>query len=68
MVVRGRHPYEYPYVATSPMFFSMMKQTGYTFADRQIYNNLNLARECVPVVIGSDCWIEQEQKSLKELR
>lgn len=38
MVVRGRHPYEYPYVATSPMFFSMMKQTGYTFADRQIYN------------------------------
>ena len=25
MVVRGRHPYEYPYVATSPMFFSMMQ-------------------------------------------
>ena len=57
MVVRGRHPYEYPYVATSPMFFSMMKQTGYTFADRQIYNEFKFVRECVPVVIGSDCWI-----------
>lgn len=57
MLTRGRHPYEYPYVATSPMFFSMMKQTGYTFADRQIYNEFKFVRECVPVVIGSDCWI-----------
>ena len=34
-VITGTHPYTSPLVSTSPMFFSLAKQTGDTFATRQ---------------------------------
>lgn len=54
-----RHPVTYPYVSTSPVFYSTMKQCGINFADK------NLFEECVmadadnhsAVIIGNDCWI-----------
>ena len=48
----GLHPISFPYATTSPMFFSILKQTGKTFANRQIFNEL---RE--PSQIGNDVWI-----------
>jgi len=51
---RGTHPYTEPFVSTSPMFFSVRKQNGYTYADRDLFD------EILPVVtIGNDCWICQ---------
>lgn len=50
----GVHPMTTPYVTTSPMFFSMRKQTGRTFAKKQLFSELKS-----PVVIGHDCWIGQ---------
>ena len=48
----GVHPYTYPYVTTSPMFYSTKKQNGKTFA------NKNLFQEVKPMAsIGNDCWI-----------
>ena len=30
-IISGIHPYTYPYVSTSPIFISTLKQNGYTF-------------------------------------
>ena len=49
---RGIHPYSYPYATTSPMFFSVQKQNGYTFADRMMFEELRPM-----AIIGNDCWI-----------
>lgn len=50
----GVHPFLSPYVSTSPMFFSLRKQTGETFARKQLYEELK-----DPIEIGHDCWIGQ---------
>ena len=55
--IMGTHPYTYPFVATSPMFFSLKKQTGSTFATQQIYNEYRYANASYPIVVGHDCWI-----------
>ncbi len=56
-VVCGTHPYTDPFVTTSPMFFSMMKQTGYTFVTETCAEEFRYAEDGYPVVIGHDCWI-----------
>lgn len=48
----GIHPFEYPYATTCPMFYSLIKQNGLTFADRSMFDE----KKRVPV-IGNDCWI-----------
>ena len=50
----GVHPMTVPYVSTSPMFFSLRKQTGETFAQKQLFDELKN-----PIEIGHDCWIGQ---------
>ena len=50
----GIHPISEPYVSTSPMFFSLRKQTGKTFAKKQLFEELK-----DPIEIGHDCWIGQ---------
>lgn len=49
---RGRHPYLSPFVTSSPMFYSIRKQNGFSFADKNYFEELTL-----PVEIGNDCWI-----------
>ena len=56
------HPYKEPFVTTSPMFFSMKRQSIDTFAQRQMteeYRYLDRGRE-IAVRIGSDCWVGYE--------
>lgn len=50
----GIHPITEPFVSTSPMFFSIRKQTGTTFAQEQLFDELKN-----PIEIGHDCWIGQ---------
>ena len=53
------HPYKKPFVTTSPMFFSLKKQNGHTFAKKQMaeeYRFYDKERE-IAVKIGNDCWI-----------
>lgn len=50
----GIHPLTIPYVTTSPMFFSLRRQTGTTFAQEQLFEELK-----DPIEIGHDCWIGQ---------
>lgn len=56
-VVNGIHPYTYPYVSTSPIFISLLKQNGYTFVSQQKMQEHKFASEQYPIVIGNDCWI-----------
>ena len=57
--ISGIHPYTYPYCVTSPMFFSLNKQTGHTFAKEQVFKEGRYADEKTKtsVLIGNDCWI-----------
>lgn len=50
----GFHPMHEPYATTCPMFFSLKKQNGYTFASKQMFNEMKS-----PISIGNDCWIGQ---------
>lgn len=48
------HPFEKPYVTTCPMFFSTLRQNGYTFTEKQRF-----VENREPAKIGNDCWIGQ---------
>lgn len=53
------HPMKVPFVTTSPMFFSTKKQSGHTFAKRQVseeYRFYDKERE-IAFRIGNDCWV-----------
>lgn len=55
----GVHPYQLPYVSTSPCFFSTLKQAGGTFADRFCFDEFRFwdNQKRIAVKIGDDCWI-----------
>lgn len=61
-VIIGSHPYTYPFVTTCPAFYSLKKQCGFTFADKEIKNTSRYAQDKYPVVIGNDCWINSDVK------
>lgn len=67
-IILGRHPYTYPYVSTSPMFFSLLKQTGSTFATEQRFEESKFAENKFPVVIGNDVWINSDVKIVSGVR
>lgn len=55
----GMHPYHLPFATTSPVFFSLRKQCGMTFATEQMFEELRLVdeKEKIAIKIGNDCWI-----------
>lgn len=67
-VIVGRHPYKMPFATTCPMFFSLKKQNGHTFANRQLYNEFKTADCEHTVSVGSDCWIGYDVKLIQGVR
>lgn len=53
------HPYKDPFVSTSPLFFSLKKQNGYSFAKKQMVKEYKYYDEKrkIAFYIGNDCWI-----------
>ena len=51
----GYHPVTIPFATTCPMFFSVQKQNGITFAKEKKFNEYK-----VPTSIGNDCWIGED--------
>ena len=49
---QGVHPMTEPYATTSPMFYSLKKQSMVTFAGSQQFDEMR-----PPVSIGNDCWV-----------
>lgn len=68
VIVIGRHPYKAPFVSTSPMFFSLIKQNGYTFTNTQLYNEFKYAESQNFVIIGFDCWIGYDVKLIAGIK
>jgi len=61
-VLNGTHPYTYPFVSSSPVFFSTKKQNGGTFVKQQYFDELRFLDEnrTFSVIIGNDCWIGEK--------
>lgn len=59
-VVSATHPTN-TFISTSPCFFSVGKQCGYTFVEKSIFNE-KLEVEGYDVVIGNDVWIGYNAK------
>lgn len=51
----GIHPTTYPFVTTSPMFYSTQHVNGRTFVQETSFEEYKQ-----PVIIGNDCWIGQK--------
>jgi acetyltransferase-like isoleucine patch superfamily enzyme len=58
-IIKGTHPYTYPFVTTSPAFYSLGKQNGSTFTDVQRFDEFLIFERSnnYAVKIGNDCWI-----------
>ncbi len=58
----ARHPMKAPYVTTSPCFYSLKKQLGYTYAKEQSFKEFKYFDETreIAVKIGNDCWVGPE--------
>lgn len=56
--VASTHPSE-TFVSTSPMFFSLQKQNGYTYVNKQKFDEIIYAdtEKKYHVIIGNDVWI-----------
>lgn len=56
-VVQGRHPVD-TFVSVHPVFYSTQKQNGYTYVDRDCFEEFKYAdEEEHGVLIGNDVWI-----------
>lgn len=56
-IVSSTHPTR-DFVSTSPVFHSLQKQCGATFAKKQLFNE-NLSINNKSIIIGNDIWIGQ---------
>lgn len=56
--IAARHPIKAPFVTTSPIFYSLRKQVGYTYAKKQAFKEWKYYDEEreIAVKIGNDCW------------
>lgn len=70
-VVRGQHPIE-GFVSTSPCFYSLAKQAGFTYVSTQKFDDYKYATDSengkYAVEIGSDVWIGSNVSILEGVR
>lgn len=57
-IMIGNHPVG-KNISTHPSFFSTRKQAGFTFTDRDTFNEIEYAEEGYIISIGNDVWIGQ---------
>ncbi|MEZ8107294.1 CatB-related O-acetyltransferase [Vibrio cortegadensis] len=55
----GNHPTS-KYISTHPAFFSQGKAAGFTFSEKQLFNELNRLNNEYLVEIGNDVWIGED--------
>lgn len=56
MTISGRHPTS-DFVSIHPAFFSTKKQAGFTYVEKDSFEELLYAEDTYSVVIGNDVWI-----------
>lgn len=62
--IRGSHPTSH-FVSTHPAFFSERKQAGFTFVDRNKFDENKLINNKYSNIIGNDVWIGSHVKILE---
>lgn len=62
--IYGRHPTSL-YVSTHPAFFSLQKQAGFTFTEKQCFEEIKLTKDGRSFVIGNDVWIGHSVKIIE---
>lgn len=68
-IIRGRHPSKI-FVSTHPAFYSLSKPSGFTFTDRQLFDELKYIDDAkkYSVEIGNDVWIGANVKIMDGVR
>lgn len=68
-VISGRHPTS-KFVSTHPAFYSLLKQSGDTFVDKQKYEEFQYVdlEERILVDIGNDVWIGEDVRILEGIK
>jgi acetyltransferase-like isoleucine patch superfamily enzyme len=58
-VIKGTHPYTLPFVTTSPAFYSLNKQNGFTYTNIQRFDEYLLVdkNNGYSAKVGNDCWL-----------
>lgn len=67
--VSGKHPTS-DFVSTHPAFFSIRKQAGFTYVDKQLFDEFEYADvgNCYSVIIGNDVWIGNDVTILEGIK
>lgn len=62
-IIIGKHPTR-KFVSTHPSFYSLMRQAGFTFVDKQLYEEFEYSDEERKyfVIIGNDVWVGEGAK------
>ncbi|MBC6003809.1 MAG: CatB-related O-acetyltransferase [Paeniclostridium sordellii] len=55
-LIMGTHPTKI-FVSTHPAFFSLKKQAGFTYVEKQLFDESNNENKAFKVIIGNDVWI-----------
>lgn len=55
-LIMGTHPTKV-FVSTHPAFFSLKKQAGFTYVEKQLFDESNNEDKEFEVIIGNDVWI-----------
>lgn len=65
--VTANHPTSV-FVSTHPAFYSLQKQSGFTFTNKQLFEEHQTCSEQYDVVIGNDVWIGSDVNLLGGIR
>ena len=66
-VIFGKHPTK-KFVSTHPSFYSIYKQSGFTYINNQKFNEMNYLYEDICVDIGNDVWIGEGVRILSGIK
>lgn len=59
--ITGRHP-TFQFVSTHPAFFSTSKQAGFTYVEKNKFEEYLYVKDCYSVEIGNDVWIGSDAR------
>lgn len=67
-IIIGAHPYTYPFVTISPIFYSKSRIKRPNYAEKNYFKEFVHAEDNFHVVIGNDCWIGNDVRIISGVR
>ncbi len=66
-IISGRHPIN-TFVSTHPAFYSLRKQAGFTFVNKQEFSEYKKIDSKYSVIIGNDVWIGENVSIMEGIK